>query len=709
MLVKTNYLLIYLYLVFAATCQAATYYVDVANGNNGNTGLSSGQAWATIAHAQTQAVAGDVVNLMPTGYYPASTWDDTMVGNSADGYITWQGDPGTISARDSTWYTTKTGIDDPCETERVVFHGPIDIDRVGSGSTPTGTYLRFKHIAVVLPHNSEQTHCVRLSATQKAVEFISCDFLGGGGETATQMTEYGVWFRHLSGGSKLVDVLFKNCLIQEVHRGFYINSGIGTGNQFIGCNLTRLAGSSVMFTTSGEPEGQTVFDGCRLSHREKKATSLKYDALEVNAPGSPATTTFTIRFTEPPYLTKYLGGGYIMKVTDATDSSYAYRVIDAYDPCEVTLREALPFSVEAGDAIECYDVTHGSGFSLRDPCVTIQNTIIHDVGGTGSIYTYSPDVYRFDNIILKNNLIYGGQNLTLAEINLEGNCEIINNTFLGQRHPTVYPGQEEYKYGNVVLRFSNDLADSPNIVANNIFACRVGATEALPASAVCVGNIAWYFQTTGVSPVNNVILYNDEAYPSDPCYFEYDEEFFIFTESKENINGYFWNQSYGLIPNTYRELDLDDQFYLHANSEAIAAADTDYIPATDLNGNAHGDDAGCFSFDSGVPGGDPPTAPTSLQPNNGSVGMSISPTLSWEDGGGADNYDVFLGTSNPPVTEVSTAQTGTAYAASGLSQGTTYYWFIRANNSYGTSDSSVFNFTTSPASSPGGKWLWRVR
>lgn len=111
-------------------------------------------------------------------------------------------------------------------------------------------------------------------------------------------------------------------------------------------------------------------------------------------------------------------------------------------------------------------------------------------------------------------------------------------------------------------------------------------------------------------------------------------------------------------------------------------------------------------------GDDSPTEPSNSAPaspvNNagagspadGATGVSLSPVLKWScsdpDG---DNlvYDVAFGTSStPPV--VSTAQSANEYSPGGLTNSTTYYWKVTAEDPDGAASSTaVFSFTTEDA------------
>lgn len=86
-----------------------TYYVDVAVGNDINNGLAegAGNAWASIAHAQTQHVAGDIIYVKASGTYnetvAAAIFGTRFNPITYIGYTTTPGDNGKV-----TWAATGT-------------------------------------------------------------------------------------------------------------------------------------------------------------------------------------------------------------------------------------------------------------------------------------------------------------------------------------------------------------------------------------------------------------------------------------------------------------------------------------------------------------------------------------------------------------------------------------------------------------------------
>ena len=79
-----------------------------------------------------------------------------------------------------------------------------------------------------------------------------------------------------------------------------------------------------------------------------------------------------------------------------------------------------------------------------------------------------------------------------------------------------------------------------------------------------------------------------------------------------------------------------------------------------------------------------PDAPDNLTATGGSGQVA----LNWNATNGADNYTVYYSTDNSSFTAISPVVTGTSYTHTGLSASTTYYYYIKANNTAGTSGES---------------------
>jgi alpha-tubulin suppressor-like RCC1 family protein len=98
-----------------------------------------------------------------------------------------------------------------------------------------------------------------------------------------------------------------------------------------------------------------------------------------------------------------------------------------------------------------------------------------------------------------------------------------------------------------------------------------------------------------------------------------------------------------------------------------------------------------------------PGAPTLLSPANGATGVPLTPTLAWVNGSGATSHDVYFGpTPRPPFIGNTTSN---RYTTGTLNPNTTYYWLCAAKNSYGSTYSAVWSFTTTGAGAPGAATL----
>ena len=98
------------------------------------------------------------------------------------------------------------------------------------------------------------------------------------------------------------------------------------------------------------------------------------------------------------------------------------------------------------------------------------------------------------------------------------------------------------------------------------------------------------------------------------------------------------------------------------------------------------------------------------RPADGAIGVTQSTELSWDSGGRATSYDVYLGTD--PVlgaSELQQTQATRTYYPRGLRAGTRHYWRIDAKNGQGTTTGGVWSFTTTDSGEPGPKLAPLVR
>jgi len=107
-----------------------------------------------------------------------------------------------------------------------------------------------------------------------------------------------------------------------------------------------------------------------------------------------------------------------------------------------------------------------------------------------------------------------------------------------------------------------------------------------------------------------------------------------------------------------------------------------------------------LSGDEEVLSGVGPAAPILISPGSGSVGVSLTPTLDWNAGGGAPatHYRVELSTNEghlPDIIDTTVAAPATEYSVtSDLALNTLHYWRVSASDGGPYSESSNFIFTT---------------
>jgi hypothetical protein len=93
----------------------------------------------------------------------------------------------------------------------------------------------------------------------------------------------------------------------------------------------------------------------------------------------------------------------------------------------------------------------------------------------------------------------------------------------------------------------------------------------------------------------------------------------------------------------------------------------------------------------------PPAPPSSPQPSDGVINQPINTTLSWVCSDPENDlltYDVYFGTSNPPLL-ASSGQTDATYNPGTLAYSTPYYWKVVAHDNHSNlTEGPVWSFTT---------------
>ncbi|MBN1795962.1 MAG: fibronectin type III domain-containing protein [Sedimentisphaerales bacterium] len=198
--------IIFIWVIANCTAIAVTYYVDPEHGNDGNPGTGSG-SWKTISHAKEQAKAGDIVYLRP-GNYGSVTFDSDDSGN-VTGYITYKGDPDTISEiRPADWWS-KT-FNKSSSSKRPVFYGIT----IGSSAQ----YLRFEDIDFVHtgPDDAE-TAPFRCSGGAHHIQCKNLNIFGYHATYINQSTGSAFTF----GYGDFHDILIEDCYAENI--GTFVN------------------------------------------------------------------------------------------------------------------------------------------------------------------------------------------------------------------------------------------------------------------------------------------------------------------------------------------------------------------------------------------------------------------------------------------------------------------------------------------------------
>lgn len=121
-----------------------------------------------------------------------------------------------------------------------------------------------------------------------------------------------------------------------------------------------------------------------------------------------------------------------------------------------------------------------------------------------------------------------------------------------------------------------------------------------------------------------------------------------------------------------------------------------YWRASAVNGAGTSPYSSVFTFTTVVA---VPSAPTLSTPANGATGVSLTPTLDWNDVSGASTYTLHVATdsafSNVIINQSGLASSQYSVSSGVLSNNTKYYWRVSATNAGGTSAySTSFSFTT---------------
>jgi outer membrane protein assembly factor BamB len=121
--------------------------------------------------------------------------------------------------------------------------------------------------------------------------------------------------------------------------------------------------------------------------------------------------------------------------------------------------------------------------------------------------------------------------------------------------------------------------------------------------------------------------------------------------------------------------------------------------------------SGYSSYNTGYRAGSAPPAPTNVSATDGTYTDKVR--ITWSASSGATSYEVYRATSSGGTKSKIGTPSGTSYDDYSASVGTTYYYWVKAKNSYGTSGYSSYNTgyrqedTAITVTSPNGGESWQ--
>lgn len=114
--------------------------------------------------------------------------------------------------------------------------------------------------------------------------------------------------------------------------------------------------------------------------------------------------------------------------------------------------------------------------------------------------------------------------------------------------------------------------------------------------------------------------------------------------------------------------------------------------------NQFGETAGpVWSFRADPPA---PAAPAGPVPRDTATMIPTTSTLAWDPQAPPTTFNIKLGTTNPPTTQVASGLTRPSFTPAKRDGSTTYYWQVTAGNVTGTAASPVWSFTTAGPPAP---------
>jgi len=335
---------------------------------------------------------------------------------------------------------------------------------------------------------------------------------------------------------------------------------------------------------------------------------------------------------------------------------------------------------------------NGPGILLYDSSVTVENCEFYDIWGPG-IFVKDTGYQSGRTVEIRKNF-FGYSSINPGNIGVMGHNQdiqldsinVYNNIFYGKRVGIfpLLPGDNINAYNNTFVNSIGTHSDSQGDFGTH--------TEALYAShnnlhyhdvsgqnyygVGAVGDIDYnlYYSTTG--DTSWCVGYNKRA-DTLSGWQSYSGE----DAHSVSKNPLFVNAS-GNRPEDFKRQSYSGDVTGSAYGSVCGAYETGNETIGLLNGSTS------------MPG-----QASSPNPSNNATGVNITANLSWTAGSSSTSSNVYFGTdSTPDSGELQGNQTATTFDPGTMANNTTYYWRIDEINSEGTTNGSVWSFTTVTAS-----------
>lgn len=503
-----------LLLSLALPAAAATYYVS-PSGSGDYSGSDRNNCMTQAEAEDNDASAGDIFLYQPGTYAAMAPLSLGTSGNP----ITYKADPGTCGGMSAGWYENAiskvTSSTHPVTTR-------IQFQSLG-GDNPTSQYLVVEGFAFVCNDDYGLSGgAIDFSAGSVAdVTVRNCMVWG-------YVPASDPWFYDNEPTQHIVSMYnadygrYRNILVENVY-GQYASKGLLCSGQvhdnviIKNCHFRDAYRWLVWFTATPSSGDETdfVLDGLHLEQTTRKCASQISLTDAVSQQGSPTNQQFYYVGSYPS------GGDKYVTIEHAAQSTM--RDITAFEDMgsstyRVTVSTAFPWAIEVDDVCKFHDDTHTVGIGVHRP-LTIKNCRIHNVGNTGTIYSYGTST---TDILIENNLLYAPHNQSNYTLDFSGypvgeDITIRNNTIVSRRHSN-YPANARYRYGlalSVSARAGTNTRDTwsvtNNLVVGNFY---------VPGGRIYNNTMWCNWNNCIANDVNDCTVYCDYSNPWDGTIFE---------------------------------------------------------------------------------------------------------------------------------------------------------------------------------------------